>query len=104
VEWPPKPVSDKVTEYTTSWTCSCGKRLNLTAAQVASGSEVCPHCGHPVGHHKKDTSALSPTDTQMINISDMARMAQEGLDPTVSGEWDTSKPLQEDSKGEPEKG
>jgi hypothetical protein len=29
----------------------------------------------------------------MINIKDMARMAQEGVDVGVSGEWDTSEPF-----------
>jgi hypothetical protein len=33
---------------------------------------------------------LSAADTQMINIREMARMAQEGVDVEVSGEWDTS--------------
>lgn len=32
----------------------------------------------------------SADDTQMVNIDEMARMAQEGIDVTVSGEWDTT--------------
>lgn len=90
-------------EQTTMWTCSCGKRLKLTAAQIESGKDVCPHCGGPVGHDKNNPPALSPSDTQMINISDMARMAQEGIDPAVSGEWDTSKPPLSDLEAKPNK-
>ncbi len=41
---------------------------------------------------------LSAADTQMINIREMARMAQEGVDVEVSGEWDTS--LGKDEKKE----
>lgn len=91
-------MGDTVNAHTNIWNCSCGKRVKLTASQIESGKEVCPHCGEPIGQSKKDPPALSASDTQMINVSDMARMAQDGVDLAVSGEWDTSKSLRRDSK------
>jgi predicted RNA-binding Zn-ribbon protein involved in translation (DUF1610 family) len=93
----------KVNADANDWTCSCGKRIKLTASQIESGKEVCPHCGEPIGQVKKHHPALSPSDTQMINVSDMARMAQEGVDLAVSGEWDTSKSVRRESKNKPKK-
>ena len=88
----------------TIYTCSCGKRWKLTAKRVKSGKEVCPHCGTPVGDDPKDAPALSASDTQMINISEMARMAQEGVDPAASGEWDTSDSRKTGSEERAKKG
>ncbi len=69
-----------------SLTCRCGHKLYLTDKQIQSCNHVCPACGSPVG----DCHLPSAADTQMVNIKDMARMAQEGIEVTVSGEWDTT--------------
>jgi len=75
----------------TWWECACGARLSLSAEQVLSGKEICPQCGAVVGSTESQISGLSYGDTQMVNISEMARMAQQGVDvPDDSGEWDTS--------------
>lgn len=100
---PPKAAGGKMNENMKIWTCSCGKRLKLTTAQLESGKETCPHCGETVGQHEKDTPGLTVGDTQTINIGEMARMAQEGIDPSISGEWDTSKSRQAPSKTKPKK-
>jgi hypothetical protein len=68
--------------------------LSLTKKQIDSGDEVCPDCGTRVG----DFATTSAADTQMVNIQDMARMAQEGIDVAASGEWDTSKTQKRRSK------
>jgi hypothetical protein len=39
----------------------------------------------------------------MINVGDMARMAQEGVDLAVSGEWDTSESFFRETETKPKK-
>jgi hypothetical protein len=41
--------------------------------------------------NRLDPTEISAADTQMINIQDMARMAQDGISVEISGEWDTSE-------------
>jgi hypothetical protein len=75
-----------------TWECVCGASLQLTMEQITSGVETCPKCGTPVrsvGHESGDALV---SDTQLVSLAEMARMAQEGIDPSVSGEWDTSDP------------
>lgn len=74
----------------TPWDCACGIHLNLTDEQIRSGEVTCPQCGAVVGEYMETDSGLTAADTQMINVGDMARMAQEGVDVGVSGEWDTT--------------
>lgn len=62
----------------------------MTASEVLSKKETCPQCGAVVGTEQSVARPASVSDTQMVNIGDMARMAQEGLDVTASGEWDTT--------------
>lgn len=64
-------------------------RLPLTPEQVLSKKETCPRCGAVVGSAESVAKEETGTDTQMVNVSEMARMAQEGLDIAASGEWDT---------------
>jgi hypothetical protein len=67
--------------------CFCGAVLEKADPKSSSSEKVCPSCGATTAH---DTAELSAADTQMLNISEMARMAQEGVDPSaVSGEWVT---------------
>ncbi len=47
----------------------------------------CPQCGSPIS----SLLSISTADTQTVNIEEMARMAQEGVDEAVSGEWDTTE-------------
>jgi predicted RNA-binding Zn-ribbon protein involved in translation (DUF1610 family) len=72
------------------WQCSCGNRVEVSAERVKQGLERCPNCGSVIGSLGEDYSSPSVADTQTINVRDMARMAQEGIDVGVSGEWDTS--------------
>lgn len=90
-------------ESGTLWQCRCGKRMRMSAEQITSGTQQCPNCGVVVDHSSGFEYNPSADDTQMVNIDEMARMAQEGIDVTISGEWDTSfegkprrKPTEED--------
>lgn len=74
-----------VTKQDMWWHCACGARNRLAADTDKRGERVCTHCGLKV-----ESTPETPEDTQMVNIAEMARMAQEGLDIGVSGEWDTS--------------
>lgn len=64
--------------------------MQLSADKKRRGERVCPQCGAKVGSKPTVASEVSAGDTQMVNIAEMARMAQEGLEIGVSGEWDTS--------------
>ncbi len=67
--------------------CFCGAELKKAGPKDSPSENVCPSCGAPT---VQDVTELSAADTQMLNISEMARMAQEGVDPSaVSGEWVT---------------
>jgi hypothetical protein len=87
------------------WQCSCGNSVTVSAERVKSGLERCPNCGCVIGSPGEDSCSPSVADTQTINVKDMARMAQEGIDVDVSGEWDTTvgkrhkrRPKGDDSK------
>lgn len=67
-------------------TCKCGAKIQVSDSIECFDEQVCPKCGQTV---YTNTSIPSVCDTQMINIKDMAKMAQEGVDVSVSGEWDT---------------
>jgi hypothetical protein len=73
--------------------CSCGERLPLSKAAEPPAHVHCPHCGLSIILDDEEEPGFSASETQMINIKDMARMAQEGVDVGVSGEWDTSEPF-----------
>lgn len=79
-----------VKESETLWECACGTRLRLSEEQIQSKQEICPQCGAVVGADPDSSEGPSAGDTQLINIGDMARMAQDGVDLGVSGEWDTT--------------
>lgn len=70
--------------------CVCGMRVLSTDEQIRSGKMTCPVCGAVMGEDESADMDPSAADTQLINIGDMARMAQEGVDVGVSGEWDTA--------------
>jgi hypothetical protein len=72
------------------WRCPCGNRVTVSAKRVKLGLESCPSCGRLVGSPSENASSPSAADTQTINVKDMARMAQAGINVEVSGEWDTS--------------
>ncbi len=59
---------------------------------LKSGRAVCPQCKNILDPSPTDVPEVSTADTQMINIEEMARMAQEGIEIETSGEWDTSSP------------
>jgi hypothetical protein len=72
------------------WQCPCGNQVSVSAERVKLGLESCPSCGRVIGSPSENSSSSSVADTQTINVKDMARMAQEGIDVDVSGEWNTS--------------
>ena len=72
------------------WQCPCGNRVSVSAERVKLGLESCPTCGRVIGSPSETSASPSVADTQTINVKDMARMAQEGIDVDVSGEWNTS--------------
>jgi hypothetical protein len=61
--------------------CGCG-RTSRPAGTVTEEPLICPHCGTPVQESTGDTSLA---DTHMIDVREMARIAQQGLDVAVSG-------------------
>ncbi len=74
--------------------CECGLRVEAPVNKDARKIK-CPRCGASL-ESKLEVSPVSVSDTQMINIHDMAKMAQDGVDVTVSGEWDTSEKKEKD--------
>jgi hypothetical protein len=72
------------------WQCPCGNRVSVSAERVKLGLESCPKCGRVIESPSEKSSSSSVADTQTINVREMARMAQEGIDVDVSGEWNTS--------------
>ena len=88
---PRNVIGGDVKDRRTRWDCACGMRMLLTDEQIRSGKETCPQCGAVIGEDVSTDEGPSAADTQMINIGEMARMAQEGVDVGVSGEWDTTK-------------
>jgi hypothetical protein len=76
-----------------SWNCECGRLVQATDSEVMKGAARCPACGAVLRPSLEHThSAPSLEETQTINLEDMARMAQTGVDVSISGEWDTSEP------------
>lgn len=80
----------------TIWTCSCGKDVEISLAQALSGKSKCPYCDAVIDPAQEaDDNRIGNEETQMVNLQEMARMAQEGVTVEVSGEWDTSQEEQE---------
>jgi hypothetical protein len=76
------------------WQCQCGQRSQLSREQLDRGTEVCPHCGKTVG---AGSAECTVGDTMIMNVGEMARIAQAGVELSTSGEWDTL-PIQEEKK------
>jgi hypothetical protein len=52
---------------------------------------MCPACGSPLRlDQEAGAPSPGPEETQVIKLREMARMAQDGIEVGVSGEWDTS--------------
>lgn len=66
---------------------------------LKSGRAVCPKCKSILDPSPMDVPEVSAADTQRINIEEMARMAQEGIEVETTGEWDTSDPKASAKKG-----
>jgi DNA-directed RNA polymerase subunit RPC12/RpoP len=82
---------EKVSEEPVMWRCACGKRLQGSEEEVSLGTKRCPHCGSRILETQKEAlQTASPEETQMVDLKDMAQMAQDGLELAVSDEWDTS--------------
>ena len=62
--------------------CVCGKTFSIPIGALPGELLTCPHCGSAIPHSTDDTSLA---ETQMINVREMARMAQEGLSKPASG-------------------
>jgi hypothetical protein len=78
--------------------CICGAYLRVLEARLRAGQATCPKCKHVLDPLHVETSEVSAADTQTINIQEMARMAQEGIELEISGEWNTAEPQQETKK------
>ncbi len=73
------------------WECACGKRLRLPLDRIFNGKTVCPECGEPVGIGSGEPTQPDLSDTQTVDLREMAQMAQEGVGVDTSGEWDTGE-------------
>lgn len=88
------------------WTCSCGEKISLKLPKGKKGERICPNCGAILTEGNQNNKGPrrhdSTGDTQMLDLSEMAKMAQEGVDVQVSGEWVTplSKKKRKSSEGD----
>jgi hypothetical protein len=69
--------------------CVCGKTLPTVASQAADEPIICPHCGSLIIASGEESSLA---ETQMINVREMARIAQEGLDKKESDDLQSIEP------------
>lgn len=67
--------------------CACGASLDKSRWDEAKQEMICQKCGAIT---TPQLTALSGADTEMLSVADMARIAQDGVDVSISGEWDTS--------------
>lgn len=72
--------------------CVCGAHLRVSETRLKSGRALCPKCKHVLEASDLEAPEASAADTQTINIQEMARMAQEGIEVEISGEWNTLGP------------
>jgi DNA-directed RNA polymerase subunit RPC12/RpoP len=73
------------------WKCRCGERVIVELDRPTDKEVRCPRCGslvEPPGIQKNKGSS-STDETVMLDIGEMARLAQDGVDLKVSGEWVT---------------
>lgn len=84
------------------WQCDCGTRVRISAGEKKPEKVICPQCGAEIASKSKVLTEESAGDTQMVNIAEMARMAQEGLDVAASGEWETQPEKRLTSRRDPE--
>jgi len=69
--------------------------------EVAGGEKLCSKCGRAIELPEEESLSVTwAEDTQLVSLRDMARMAQEGLEVGVSGEWDTSESKPDHPNGE----
>lgn len=78
-------------------TCSCGHTVEIRADD-ASCRRTCPECGLELGDDGEHPDSPDSESTQMVNLEEMARMAQNGVDVGVSGEWNTETPKSPDGE------
>lgn len=69
--------------------CVCGKVLPTVAGQTEEEPIICPHCGTLITESVEDSSLA---ETQMINVREMARIAQKGLGKKVSEDLQAPEP------------
>lgn len=71
--------------------CSCGTRIILDRDEDPSREKRCHVCGKVINVADEDTEAAAPDSdvTERVNLTEMARLAQDGVDLVVSGEWVT---------------
>jgi hypothetical protein len=75
--------------------------VEASREEVAGGEKLCPKCGRAIELPEEESlSATWAEETQLVNLRDMARMAQEGIEVGVSGEWDTSESESDHPKDE----
>jgi hypothetical protein len=67
--------------------------MELPDEAFVSGRITCPECGMVLQLPEETLSSRAgQEETQLVSIQEMARMAQDGVDMEVSGEWDTADP------------
>lgn len=72
------------------WECSCGRRRRANPEEDLSEQRLCPQCGLPMTVTHEEPSLSETEETVRVNLHDMAKLAQEGVDVGLSGEWDTT--------------
>lgn len=78
--------NDDINRMANWYRCPCGLYVDLTQDQFEKGDAHCPACGTSIDRGQMEEWNA---DTQMVNLQEMARMAQEGVGVASSGEWDT---------------
>jgi hypothetical protein len=68
--------------------------VEITKQDAQEGLSRCPDCGNAVRLRISSTSSRTPDsdETLMVNVRDMAKIAQSGVESSYSGEWNTSEP------------
>jgi hypothetical protein len=64
--------------------------LKVPVSLMESGKGACPACGAQIKRNDESPLPFEAGETQTVSIKEMARMAQDGLDVSTSGEWDTA--------------
>jgi hypothetical protein len=93
-------IDDETSRVLDWYRCTCGIFVELTLEQFERREAYCPACGAEIDLGQAEEWS---SDTQMLNLEDMARMAQEGVGVASSGEWDTRELTGEETVSRPDR-